>query len=278
MHSVKKVIVVVVLVISSLVNAQKGFDVQVIGKGEPVLFFPGFACKGEVWDDMVKEISKTHECHVFTFAGFGGVAPIKKPWLPKIKTSVSDYISERHLENATIIGHSLGGILSLWLAEDDNFDFKKVIAVDALPSIGALMMSNFNSENIVYDTPYNKQILAMDENAFAYMSNQMVAGMTSHTEKQELIKEWMLMADRETYVYGYTDLLKLDLRDSIAQIESPVVVLAATEPYGLETARATYETQYKNLENYTLKFANGSAHFIMYDQPEWLLNNIKLEL
>lgn len=271
-----KILVTIVLFSSFItLNAQQAaFKVEVIGKGEPVLLFPGFTCTGEVWNDIVAELSKTKECHVFTFAGFGDVPAIEKPWLTKIKESVVTYIEANKLDKPSLIGHSLGGSLALWMAsENDVYD--KIIVIDALPSTGALMMPNFNSEYIVYDNPYNTQLLNMDDISFEKMAVQMAEGMTLNTSKRELIKNWILKTDRETYVYGYTDLLKLDLRTALANIKAPVTILGATEPYGLETVKKTFQEQYQKLEDYTIKFADESAHFIMFDQPDWLLNEIK---
>jgi len=110
------------------------------------------------------------------------------------------------------------------------------------------------------------------------MAAQMTNGMTLNTEKQLLIKDWVIQADRETYVYGYTDLLKLDLRENIAKIKIPVTVLAATHPYGKEAAKQTYTNQYKNIETYEVEYAEGSAHFIMYDKPAWFLTQITKHL
>ena len=102
----------------------------------------------------------------------------------------------------------------------------------------------------------------------------MALGMTLNIEKRKQLKEWILLADRETYVYGYTDLLKLDLREDISKIKIPVTILAATYPYGMDMAKSTYEGQYKKLGRYEIEYAEGSAHFIMYDKPEWFLDQI----
>ncbi len=267
--------ILVFFIFSNYAIAQdSAFEVAVVGKGQPVLLFPGFACTGEVWNDLVDELSKTHECHIFTFAGFGGVAPIEKPWLSKIKSSVQAYVEQQRLEDAIIIGHSLGGALGLWLTTEENHPYSKLIVVDALPSTGALMIPNYKSEDLVYDSPWNNQMLAMDDEAFEKMAQQMAMSMTQNTEKQSQIKAWMQVADRETYVYGYTDLLKLDLRDAIAEIKIPVVILAATHPYGLEAAKMTYEGQYSKLESYVIEYAEGASHFIMYDAPEWFHSTV----
>jgi pimeloyl-ACP methyl ester carboxylesterase len=279
MKTFKNIVVLFFFITVFSVSAQtEAFEVIVKGEGQPVLFFPGFTCTSEVWEDSVEELSKNYECHVFTFAGFGEVAPIEKPWLPKIKEAIIDYVKEQELENPIVVGHSLGGALGLWLATDENHPYSKVIVVDALPSTGALMMPNFNSEDIVYESPWNKQMLAMDEPSFEKMARQMATGMTLNTQKQKQITDWIIQADRETYVYGYTDLLRLDLREDIAKINIPVTVLGATHPYGKEMANTTYENQYKKLENYNLEFADGSAHFIMYDKPEWLLEKLRNHL
>lgn len=259
---------------NTLYSQEKSFEVKVIGTGNPVLLFPGFTCTDAVWEDTVVELSKNNECHLFTFAGFGEVDAIEGPWLPKVKKGISKYINANGLENATIIGHSLGGTLGLWLATEENSNFKKIIVVDALPSIGALMIPDFNSENVVYDNPYNKQLLTMDETAFKAMAEQIASGMTTNPEKRPQLVDWMLKADRETYVHGYTDLLKLDLREDIARIKTPVLIFAATQPYGPDMVKSTYESQYENLSNYQINYAAGAAHFIMYDRPEWFMERV----
>lgn len=267
-------IAVISLIHFSLFAQNQAFEVSVVGSGDPILLFPGFSCTGEVWQDIVLELSKTNQCHVFTFAGFGAVPPIEKPWLPKIKESISKYISEHHLQHANIIGHSLGGSLGLWLASENGAQFKNIIVVDALPSTGALIIPNYESEAIVYDHPFNQSLLAMEDNNFEVMAGQMAAGMALNKNKHDQIKAWIVGTDRETYVYGYTDLLKLDLREDLSKISVPVTILAATQPYGEEAVKSIYADQYKNLSGYTIKYAADAAHFIMYDQPEWLLKNI----
>jgi pimeloyl-ACP methyl ester carboxylesterase len=265
-----------IFLLASIVNssAQKSFVVEKTGKGQPILLFPGFACTSDVFDGFKEELKQDHELHSFTFAGFGGIPPIGFPWLPQIKEEIEIYINDNNLQNPIIIGHSLGGTLGLWLLTDSD-KYSKLIIIDALPAMGALMIPDYNSENIEYDNPYNSQVLEMDEEAFRNMAIQSALYMTKDSEKQQLIANWMMGSDRKTYVYGYTDLLKLDLRGDLKNINSPVFILAATEPYGKDVAESNYRKQYKNLKDYSLKFAEGSNHFIMYDQPEWLRRQIQ---
>ena len=273
-----KCILVVALVLSLNLYAQKEFEVSISGNGQPVLLFPGFTCTGEEYQDLVGELSKNHRVYNFTFAGFGNVPPIEKPWLPKIKEALENYIAKNHLEKSVIIGHSMGGTLGLWLASDNPNLFSKLIIIDALPAMGALMIPDYDSKNIQYDTPNNQKMLTMDDAEFKTMATQMALGMTQNTEKRQQLTDWIIIADRKTFVYGYTDLLKLDLRPALSKIKIPVTILVATEPYGQDIVEKNYGEQYQNLDDYSLYIAEGSSHFIMYDKPEWFLSQIKSAL
>jgi pimeloyl-ACP methyl ester carboxylesterase len=96
----------------------------------------------------------------------------------------------------------------------------------------------------------------------------MAGGMTADKEKLDTIINWIVRADRKTYVYGYTDLLKLDLREDLKKINAKTLILGATFPTK-EVAKATLENQYTLLKNKRIEMANDSKHFIMFDQPAW---------
>lgn len=262
--------------VSSLITsiyAQKAFDVTVKGKGDPVFLFPGFGCTSELWNDTVSELSKIHECHIFTFAGFGDVTPIDTPWFLTIKEEIITYVKSNKINKPTLIGHSLGGTLSYWLASSEPNLFKRVIAVDALPCSAALMVPNYNGEVIPYDNPQSKMMLQMDEVAFKGMNAQQVQFMCKNKEKQKVIIEMIEKADRKTYVHGYIDMLNLDLRDEISKIKIPVVILAATFP-DKATVEKTYQAQFKKLPSAKIYYAENAAHFVMYDQPEWFIKKL----
>ena len=276
----KKVFLFVVaslLVSVQLVKANPAFSVTVVGKGEPVLFFPGFACPGELWQETVAEVSKQYKCHAFTFAGFGTVPPIEKPWLPKIQAAAMEYVQQKQLHKAVLVGHSLGGTLALWMAATKPELFAKVIAIDALPCNGAVMMPNYNAAAMSYDNPYSRQMLQQDSASFRAAAAQQAAFMMKLQHRQQQVVNWMMQADRNTYVYGYIDLLKVDLRKDMANITIPVVILAATSPSKAMVAK-TYNEQYALLANKQIFYADQSAHFIMYDQPEWMMQQLKQNL
>ncbi len=256
-------------------NQNQPIHITVVGKGKPIIFIPGFTVPGTIWNPLVNTLKQNYKCHIVTLAGFDGKAPIEFPWLPKVNTALKNYIVTNNLQDAIVIGHSLGGTIATWLASQQDINLSKIIIVDALPASGALMIPNFNPKNLIYENPYNNQQLAMDATAFSERATNMAKSMSLKKSAQEKIKNWIIKCDRKTYVYGYTDYLKLDLRENLKNISIPVTVIAATQPYGKETVTQTYKKQYNNLKDYTFIIAENSAHFIMFDRPEWFLKQIQ---
>jgi pimeloyl-ACP methyl ester carboxylesterase len=274
----KNIFLVLAILFSLSTQAQETnqpIHVKIIGKGKPVLLIPGFTVPGESWDTVVNQLKNNYECHVVTLAGFGGEKAIDFPWLPQVNDALEEYIKKNELTNLTVIGHSLGGTIGIWLASRENNEISKIILVDALPAAGAIMFPDFNPENLVYDSPFNNQQLSMSESDFEQMAQGMAQGMSLNPETQKRIKDWIILADRKTYVYGYTDYLKLDLREDLKNISIPVTIIAADKPFGKEMVTKTYRSQYANLLKYDLIIADNSAHFVMFDKPEWFMEQIQ---
>ena len=109
------------------------------------------------------------------------------------------------------------------------------------------------------------------------MASQQVGMMTFNEHHRPQILNWILDTDRKTYVQGYVDYLNFNATPFLEQIECPVLIMGATS-YGEEQSKKTYNDQYKRLKDYDLKMAPKSAHYIMYDQPEWFYTQLNLAL
>ncbi|WP_321279825.1 alpha/beta hydrolase [Marinifilum fragile] len=258
----------------SLLAQISSIQVEVVGQGDPVLLLPGFTCPGEVWAETVEKISRNHECHLVSYAGFGDVPAIDSSWLQTVKKDINQYIQENKFVKLSIVGHSMGGTLALWLASENQFDIKKLLIVDALPCMGAMMIPNYSSDKISYNTEYNNNLLKMNDEDFRGMAMNFAVFMSNSASKHQQIADWMIKADRKTYVYGYTDLLKLDLREDIKNIESQVVILAAANP-SKSMVEGVYNNQFAALKSKEIVYIENSAHFIMFDQFETYMNELK---
>jgi pimeloyl-ACP methyl ester carboxylesterase len=247
--------------------------IETIGQGKPILFLPGFTTPGSIWKETVENLTLERKSYLVSYAGFNGNEPIEMPWYSSIKNSIIEYIKLNNLSDIIIIGHSMGGNLAVDIASELPDNVSKIIIVEALPCMREVMMPNVPAESLYYDSPYNEQMLSMDDQQFKNMAAMMASNMTFNKNKDDVLTNWILAADRKTWVYGFTDLLKLDLRNVLNKVKCETLILGASFP-DVKIAKANYESQYSNLSNKTILMASNSKHFLMFDQPEWFYKTV----
>ncbi|WP_299606839.1 alpha/beta hydrolase [uncultured Aquimarina sp.] len=262
-----KITLVLCMLVHITFSQAPAITVQVSGSGAPVLYLPGFTNPGSIWEETVFNLKGTHEHHLISYAGFDGNAPIEMPWYLTIKKELVDYIEKKQLKNVIIIGHSMGGNLAIDIAAAIPNDIKSLILVDSIPCMRELMMPGVSVDQIQYDSPYNNQMLSMNEDQFKQTATMMAQNMTNKKDKVDVLLNWILKADRKTYVYGYTDLLKLDLRTVLDKVTAETLIIGAAFPT-IEVAESNYNKQYATLSNKKIEMIADSKHFIMFDQPE----------
>ena len=273
MKSVISTLILCLVAISSM-SQPPAFRMVKTGKGTPVILLPGFATPGSVWNETVANLKGDYQKHIVTYAGFDGVAPIDTPWYSHIKSALIEYIDNEKLTNIVIIGHSMGGTLAADLAAQVPDKVSKLVLVDALPCMREVMMPGVSAAQIQYNSPYNNQQLSQSAEVFRNNAVMMAGYMASNQINIDSLTNWMVAADRKTYVYGYTDLLRLDVRDVLNKVKAETLILGAPVPYGETAVKANLEKQYEQLKEKTILIAPNSKHFIMFDQPTWFYEQV----
>ena len=256
------------------------FKSEVSGAGQAIILIPGLACSGEVWEETVKELSKNYQCHVLTLAGFAGQASIENPYLPTIKKEIIQYIKSNNLKDVILMGHSLGGFLSMWIAAEENDLIKKVLIVDSLPFLAAATMPTLTVEQVKPQAEMMKNfIIKQDVETYNKNQKQTLAAMITAPEDIEKALVWSIASDKSTVAQAMYELMTTDLRETITTLTQPTLVLGAWyagKDYGMTKAgtQKTYEDQYKNAKNCRVHMADTAKHFIMFDETEWYMNEV----
>ncbi|WP_228413744.1 alpha/beta fold hydrolase [Chryseobacterium sp. CH21] len=123
-----------------------------------MLFIPGFASSGDVWNETTAKFEKNFTCYTLTMAGFAGTKPQSDASFKDWEKGIADYIKNNKIDKPIIIGHSMGGGLALAIAADYSELVGKIIVVDALPCLAAMANPNFASkENIDFKNIWKQQ-------------------------------------------------------------------------------------------------------------------------
>jgi pimeloyl-ACP methyl ester carboxylesterase len=248
------------------------FEVEKSGNGNrTIVLIPGFASSREVWAETKAVYEKEYTCYTLTMAGFAEAKPSPNPSFENWKVGIAKFIKEKNIEKPILIGHSMGGGLAMAIAADYPELIEKIVVVDALPCLAALMNPNFKQQENIDCTAAVNQITALTEEQFLEMQKMSMPRLIQNTEMLETVVNWSVQSDRRTFAKMYCDFSNTDLRERIAAIKCSTLVLLESN---FKNFKPAIEDQYKNLKSSNIKYANKGLHFIMYDDKEWYFDQL----
>jgi len=249
-------------------------SVEVMGQGADVILIPGFASSREVWRPLARHLSASHSVHLVQLAGFAG-----EPWAhgdgPFVQPAVDELARyAATLNRPAVIGHSMGGLSGLLLAQQHPEAVSRVMSVDSLPFFSAMFGPQVTPQTA---QPFADQaaasILSADEAAFRVQQQQTAVGMMRNEAGRAAMVEWSMASDRQVMASAIREVMTIDARPGLAAMTTPVWAVYASDANGgapAALADAVWSREYAALPGATLKRVDDARHFIMIDQPERL--------
>jgi len=250
------------------------FKAVVSGSGPPMILIPGLASGGNVWDGTVAHFKGRYQCHVLTLAGFAGQPAMDGPFLEKVRDGIIQYIHEQKLDHPVIIGHSLGGMMSFWLAETAPTEVGPIISVDGVPFYSALMDPSATHESML---PRAEQIRAMyaglPADQFIANNHQFTAMMITASSNVDFVVSLADKSNAKAVGQAFYDLVTTDLRPGLKSIQAPLLLIGSDAMATDETEKAkiheSYAAQIAAVPHHKLVFAPKARHFVQLDDPDF---------
>lgn len=254
---------------ASAQNTTYPFNVNKTGGGkQAIIFIPGFTYPGEVWNETIAKLGDNYTFYTLTMAGFAGVPAQPNASVKNWVQGIARFIKDKNIEKPVIVGHSMGGGFAMDIAAEYPDLVSKIVVVDALPCLKALMDPNFKPVDC---TPIIKQITDLNDDQFMQMQKMSVAQLVSDTSKRKMITGWSLSSDRNTFARMFCDFTNTDLRQAIAGVKCPALILLES---GFVAYKSAIENQYQQLKTADIEYATKGLHFIMYDDFDWYFNKL----
>ena len=262
--------------------APSRIQVTVQGQGAPVLLIPGLMSDQRIWQATAKALESQYQLHLVSLAGFAGTPAVTGVLLPAVKAELLQYIQTQKLQRPVIIGHSLGAFLAFDLASSAPQLIGKIIAVDGLPYLAPVFTRDSNTTVAMMQTQaqgiqsYYQQMTPAALQASVQQGLNIQATSATH---QALVLEMAGKSDPAAVGQAIYELLSTDLRDNVAKIQQPVLLLGAGGALPSASMRpaveAMYQQQISKIPQAQLQFNWQSRHFMMLDQPDWVLAQIQ---
>ncbi|MGV4838733.1 alpha/beta fold hydrolase, partial [Stenotrophomonas maltophilia] len=207
--------------------------------------------------------------------------PRPAEFLPAMRGQLLAYLHDQQLGPVVVIGHSLGGLLGLQVAQAEPKAVSALVVVDALPFLPAARDPNATADSVrPMADQLRKGMLAADAAQWQAQLKAALPGMTRDPQRQAELGRWGEASDRQTTADAMHAVMATDLRDSIASITAPTLVLgswAGYQPMGgtEDSTRAVFQAQYAKLQGVQIAMSAQGFHFLMWDDPRWLRGQVQ---
>ena len=254
-------------------------SVEVMGEGPDVILIPGYASSREVWRPLAEALAPDYRVHLVQLAGFAG-----EPWShgegaflrPAVQGLIRYAVA---LERPAVIGHSMGGLAGLMMTQQQPEVVSKVMSVDSLPFFGAMQGPQVTAEQVA---PVARQmgamIKAVDETMFRQQQLMTASGMMKDEAGRSAMVDWSMTSDRVALATAIVDVVTTDVRAGLAGMTTPVWAVYASDENGgtpAALAEAMWQREYAPLPGVRLERVDDSRHFIMFDQPQKMLDLVR---
>jgi pimeloyl-ACP methyl ester carboxylesterase len=253
------------------------FDVGMLhveryGAGKPVVLISGLASGAWTWYGVIPHLAASHTVYVVTLAGFAGrPAPTGDVSIARFEGDLTALLDARHIAKTALVGHSLGGTLSIAYAEAHSDRLTTVVAVDGLPVFPPVSQMS-DAQRAAAATQFSGSIRTQTPAAYAaaeqtYMATIGVIDPALAAQTAAL----QAKSDQQT-VAAWAQLdVGSDLRPQLGTITVPLVEITgytAAEPYSQDQKQAFYSMLLVGTPKAEVIVIPGARHFVMLDQPE----------
>lgn len=248
------------------------FAVKVTGHGPPMIFIPGLASSGDVWAATVAHLQDRFTCYVLTLPGFAGQPAVPGPLLPRMREAIAAYLVAAKLDHPIIVGHSLGGVLALELGIDHPELVRRLVIVESLPFLADAFAPGITADAARAMAGQIRDGM-LQQPSGGDRQREMINTMVTKPADQATVLAWGKASDRATVADGMYGVMTTDLRDDLAKITAPTLVLGAWQgrPGSHAQTEKVYDTQYAKLRGVKIAINDTTRHFVMLDDPAYWL-------
>lgn len=247
---------------SSITTQQGILHYEVYGRGRPVILLHGWLCSWSLWQETMAVLGEHFRTYALDFWGFGESGR-KNPTfhVTDYVSMVNQFMEQLGIDNAPLVGHSMGGTVSLMMALEHPERVSRV-AVIGSPIDGnslAFLLKLAGYPSIAW---------LVYHNMWALKIGLRVAGnsVTNDPRWPSMMDGYLSRLTLESFLLSIASLRHTNLTPRLPTIQVPVMGM-----YGLRD-NIVNPNQWKSISDgvaqpYIERF-KGAGHFVMLDEPD----------
>lgn len=246
-----------------------------VGQGPPLVLLHTLRTQLDMFQKVVPELSQYFEVYALDYPGHGFSDIPRVEYTPKLFiSSVAGFLEQLNIENATVMGESIGGTIALVLAARHNPRVERVIAVNPYDyDEGRGLRRSSAIANLLFGLN-NVPILGSTFMRFRQypIFQKVMEGGVSHGEALPLalLREMNDVGNRPHHYQAFMSLVAHwaqweKARAEYAKIDIPVLLVYGEQDWSRPDER---EANRKIIPRSQMKTVSGASHFLSLDAPE----------
>ena len=254
---------------SSITTDQGIVHYEVYGRGRPVILLHGWLGSWGLWQETMAYLGKYYRTYALDFWGFGESGKKRETYAIQDFVSLVDQFMERlGIVRAPLVGHSMGGTVSLSVAIQYPERVSKVVIIGS-PIVGSSLAWTLKLAG------YRSIAFLLFNMMWAFRMGVRIASpfICRDPRFPEMMDRDLSRTTLESFLLSIASLRRTDLRPMLSQIQAPVLGM-----FG-DLDNIVNPNQWKPLiegvPNATAERFSNAGHFIMLDEPELFIQKLK---
>lgn len=247
---------------SSITTDQGIVHYEVYGRGRPVILLHGWLGSWGLWQETMSFLGRYYRTYALDFWGFGESGKKRDTYAVQDFVSLVDQFMEQlGIVNAPLVGHSMGGTVSLSVAIKYPQRVSKVVVVGS-PIVGSslalpLKLAGYRGIAFMLFNMMGAFRLAMRVASPVICRDERFANMMDHD---------LTSTTLESFLLSIASLRRTDLRPMLAQIKVPAMGMYGERDVIVDPRQ--WEPMKKGIDHAQIERFPTAGHFIMLEEPQ----------
>lgn len=254
---------------SSFTTDQGIVHYEVYGRGRPVILLHGWLGSWGLWQEVMTDLGRSYRTYALDFWGFGESGKKRTSYdVQDFVSLVNQFMEQLGIERAPLVGHSMGGTVSLSVAMQFPHRVRKVVVIGS-PIVGSslsLMLKLFGRKTVASIVFHNLWGLRW---GFKLMS----PFYTRDPRWPQFMDRDLSQTTLESFLLSIASLRETDLRPRLSEICAPIMGM-----YG-DKDIVVHPEQWQPLQagapHSRIERFQTAGHFIMLDDPRRFISVLK---
>jgi pimeloyl-ACP methyl ester carboxylesterase len=244
------------------------------GEGEPLILMHGYGAGIWVWEKQIDFLSRFYRVYALDLIGHGYSERPRVDYTPETYIQcVKSFMDEAGIQQATLIGNSMGGGVAWAMALVFPERVKKIVLINSAPPdvLGQVKNESFRTLVAIKDIPILPYLIvaSRSKRSIKWLLQECVADIKTITP-EVLDRQYQLSRIKGTTWALYSTFKNagkaLAFKDRLGQMRHPTLLLWGRRD--LIFPPSVGEDLHREIGNSKLILIDGSGHIPMWETPE----------